>query len=96
MKMLFGAETGGRKSKLFFDPIAGNFDNGGWELGYLPNMIQLRNIIHMTEHVEEIRSLFVTTYRHGRLGLEEVEPEEMKECPFVLPVNGVHQITVSF
>ncbi len=84
------------KVNCFFDPIAGNFDNGGWELGYLPNMIQLRNIIHMTEHVEEIRSLFVTTYRHGRLGLEEVEPEEMKECPFVLPVNGVHQITVSF
>lgn len=80
----------------FFDPIQGNFDKLGWEMGTLPNMIQIRNTIHLVNGVEEIKSLFVTAYKHGTSGLEEVELERVKNCPYVLPVSGVHQISVDY
>lgn len=78
----------------FFEPIQGNFDKLGWETGTLPNMIQIRNIIHLVNGVEEIKSLFVTAYQNGTSGLEEVELERVKNCPYVLPVSGEHQISV--
>lgn len=84
------------KLNQFFDPLSGNFDREGWEMGYLPTMIQLRNLIHMTEHVEEIQSIFVTSYRWGKNGMEEIELEQVKECPFVLPMNGTHHISITY
>ena len=78
----------------FFHPIQGNFNGIGWEVGTLPNSIQIRNIIHLTKDVEEIKSLFVTAYRHGKSGLEEIELEELRACPYILPVSGEHQVNI--
>lgn len=80
----------------FFDPIAGNLNQTGWEMGYLPSMLKLRNLLHLTEHVEEIQSIFITVYQAGSNGLEEVELEDVKDCPFVLPMNGTHQISIQY
>ena len=84
------------KIQQFFDPINGNFDQEGWEVGYLPTQMQIRNVIHVVPHVEEVNSMFVTAFRHGGAGMEEIELEEAMKCPYVLPVSGVHQVTVEY
>lgn len=80
----------------FFDPVTGNFDHTGWEVGYLPNQMQIRNIIHMVPDVDEVKSLFVTAFRHGGTGLEEIELEDAGKCPYVLPVSGGQEVTVEY
>ncbi len=82
------------KMDTFFHPIKGNFDHAGWTVGMLPNAIQTRNMIHLVKGVEEINSLFLTAYRNGTSGFVEVDLEEMKQNPYVLPVSGKHQVNV--
>lgn len=79
---------------LFFDPLEGNVDHKGWEMGNLPKLTQLQNLLYLIDHVVEIRSLLIQFYRIGRNGYEEVTKEEMEQCPFTLPVNGTHQISI--
>ncbi|SET16260.1 baseplate J/gp47 family protein [[Clostridium] polysaccharolyticum] len=84
------------KLNSFLDPVMGNVDHKGWEMGTLPNMMQIRNLLHMTKHVEEVQSLFITVYRLGSNGIEEVDLEEMRKNPFVVPTSGTHQISIQF
>lgn len=80
----------------FFDPLEGNVDHQGWEMGTLPKKIQLQNMLFMIEHVTEIKNLLVRFYRIGSTGYEEVTMEEMEQCPFTLPVSGTHHISIEY
>ena len=80
----------------FLDPAQGNFDQEGWEMGCLPNMLQVRNLIHMNGKIEEIQSVYLKAYRAGAKGMEEVDLEQVREHPFVLPRSGTHKISITY
>lgn len=82
--------------RQFLDPAKGGFDQDGWEMGCLPNMNQVRNVIHMNGKIEEIQSVFLRAYRAGAKGMEEVDLEQVKAHPFALPTNGVHKISIIY
>lgn len=78
----------------FLNPITGNFDGKGWEVGTLPGRSQLESLLKHISEVEDIRNLIITgVIRNGSIKTE-VRLEDMEQCPYVLPEAGRHRITV--
>lgn len=76
----------------FLDPINGNFDGKGWEIGVLPERFQLETLIRSTEGIEGLNRLVILARRLKRSGCPSVEYEKVRGEAFVLPVNGTHGI----
>jgi hypothetical protein len=78
----------------FLNPISGNFKKSGWKVGSLPSRSQIDMVLKNTEEVREVLNLMITgCIRNGREAVE-VNPEDMRQCPYVLPVSGTHRIRV--
>lgn len=78
----------------FLNPITGNFDGRGWDVGKLPGRSQLESLLKNIDEVEDIRNLIITgVVRKGNLKTE-VRLEDMEQFPYVLPNAGKHRITV--
>ncbi|MBR7057698.1 MAG: hypothetical protein IKI35_03125 [Stomatobaculum sp.] len=76
----------------FLDPIRGNFNGKGWEIGELPERFQLESLIRSTEGIEGLNRLVVLAKRLKRSGCPSVDFEKVRQEAFVLPVNGTHGI----
>lgn len=74
----------------FLDPLSGNFDRKGYEIGTLPNHMQIRNAVNLVEGILAIRELFVTISSDG----EEIEFTGNPKADFMLPVSGNHEISI--
>ncbi len=79
------------KLTRFLDPVTGNFDGGGWEIGQLPERSQLEALIRSDEDVESLRRCTVFTRIVNRTGSPAVSYDEIRNMPFVLPIGGVHR-----
>ena len=75
----------------FLDPVTGNFDGRGWEIGRLPERYQMETLIRSAEGIESLRRCTVFARLVSRTGSPAVSYEEMKNMPFVLPLGGRHQ-----
>lgn len=78
----------------FLNPITGNFDGKGWEIGTLPGRNQLESLLKNIDEVEDIRNLIITGVIRKENLRTEIRPEDMGHCPYVLPKTGEHRITV--
>lgn len=80
--------------KKFLDPISGNFTGSGFEAGMLPDRGKIETVIKTVPSVKEIRNLIVlgTMFRGGEK--IEINPEEMWQYPYAIPINGKHRIFV--
>lgn len=78
----------------FLNPINGNFLEKGWQVGTLPDRNQIDMVLKNAEEVKEVRNLIITGCIRNGQETVEVNPEEMGQCPYVLPVSGAHRITV--
>ncbi len=81
-----------KKIADFLDPIRGNFDGNGWEIGTLPERFQLESLIRSTEGIEALSRLVVLARLVKRPGCPSVGFEQIRNAPFVLPVSGTHTI----
>lgn len=78
----------------FLNPIRGNFQGDGWKVGSLPSRSQIDMVLKNTKEVKEVLSLMITgCIRNGQEAVE-VNPEDMRQSPYVLPVSGAHKIGV--
>lgn len=78
----------------FLNPLNGNFKKNGWKVGSLPSRSQIDMVLKNTEEVKEVLNLMITgCIRNGR-DAAEVDPEDIRQCPYVLPVSGTHRIRV--
>lgn len=78
----------------FLDPVAGNFDSGGWAIGTLPDRLQLETVIKGTEGLGTLKSFVAFAFLRNEPGRPEVELEEIRKHPYVLPVSGHHTIRI--
>lgn len=83
-----------KKLEEFLNPISGNFNGNGFDVGILPNRNQIETVIKGIPSVKEIRNLVISgnIYKGGEI--IEINMEEMKKYPYALPVNGNHRIFV--
>ncbi|MEG1585144.1 MAG: hypothetical protein RR361_08845, partial [Anaerovorax sp.] len=60
-----------KRLAAFIDPIGGNFDGKGWEIGSIPNSTQILNCLKDIPSVLFIRNVFVSAYTEGKHGRSE-------------------------
>ncbi len=80
------------KLSNFINANRGNLNKEGWQIGSLPNVIQISNMIKKVSGVEEINTLYIKKYK--RKGIQWQEIEELDD-PFVLPSSGNHEVAVT-
>lgn len=79
----------------FLDPICGNFNKHGWEIGKIPNEIQINNAIKGISGILFVRNVRMATYIQSRQGWVEVDRASAQESPFGVALSGEHQIIIS-
>lgn len=82
------------KLENFIDPLTGNFDGGGWEIGTLPNSFQLKNAISDVQGLLYIKNIYVSAFCNDNGTVAEVDLEKIRQSRYILPVNGEHDIVI--
>ncbi len=83
-----------QRIRQFLDPVSGNFDGCGWEIGTLPDRVQMETVIRSVEGLLELKSLVVFIHLINEPKRQRAQLEEVKKHFYVLPVSGEHQILV--
>lgn len=80
-----------RQLNIFLNPMTGNFDGQGWEIGMAPKREQIRNAIRRCQSVEAVKKLVVKAYCNRGREIQEIDLEgNIPE--YVVVVNGSHHI----
>lgn len=78
----------------FLNPLTGNFDHKGWQIGVLPNTVQLTNAINTIPGLRYVKKLFVTACRKENARVTEVDLEKAGKSRYVLPMSGEHDVVI--
>ena len=84
-----------RRLAEFLDPITGNFNGQGWEIGQLPGRELIYNSIKTVKNIKWIRGLHLFTYVVTEKGRQAVEFGEIRRDPFTVPVCGEPEINLT-
>lgn len=87
-------EAIGKALEEFLDPVTGNFDRRGWQIGTLPDRLQMETVIKKVPGLLGLKSLVAFGRLPGEPGRPEVDLEEIRRHPYVLPFGGCHQIRI--
>lgn len=79
----------------FLNPIAGNFNGQGWEIGQLPGRELIYNSIKTIKNIKWIKSLHVFAYTATENGRQAVEFNEARRDVFAVPVFGEPKINLT-
>lgn len=78
----------------FFDPLTGNYHGQGWDIGQLPNNIQIKNALSNIPELLNVRNIYISAFAGNSKGRREVDVEQMRRNRYVLPVGGTHEIVI--
>lgn len=81
--------------KRFLDPIHGNFNGQGWEIGKLPVKEQIYNYIKRTEGVKRVKSVHLFARMVTEKGKQDVELGRLVQHNFLVPVFGQPDINLT-
>ena len=79
----------------FLNPITGNFNGQGWDIGQIPSRELIYNSIKTIKNIKWVRALHVFHCMVTDRGLQPVEPREIRKDAFAVPVFGEPEITLS-
>lgn len=79
----------------FLDPIEGNFDGSGWNIGQLPRKEIIYNYIKNVKDIKWIRGINLFTKIVTEEGKKEVDFDKIKDSYFAVPVFGEPEINIS-
>lgn len=82
------------KLEEFLDPVHGNFNRKGWEIGTLPNRMQIETMIKNVKRIRELKSCVAFASFSSQPGRPEIDFDKAGSFPYVLPISGRHQIHV--
>ena len=83
-----------KKIADFLNPATGNYRNKGWEIGSIPNETQILNALKEVKDIYYIEGLRLDAKRRNKGGTVEVDLERAARLPYVLPLNGKHEVIV--
>ncbi len=84
-----------RRLAEFLDPITGNFNGQGWEIGQLPGRELIYNSIKTIKHIKWIKGLHTFTYVVTEQGRQAVEFDQIRQDAFTVPVCGEPEINLT-
>lgn len=79
----------------FLDISTGNFNNTGWEIGELPNSLQILNAIKDVRGVSFIKNISVNSYINIDSEIYDVDINNLKGKEFSLAFSGKHDIVMT-
>ena len=68
----------------FLNPVTGNYDRNGWEIGTIPNVTQVLNTLKNIDGIHYIENIRLSATRVGQRGIVEVDLEKISQ-KFPLP-----------
>lgn len=78
----------------FLDALTGNFDGTGWEIGILPNNLQIRNAISDIKGLTYIKNVYMSAFLGEGANAAEVDLDMIRRRKYILPISGEHDIVV--
>lgn len=84
-----------RRLNAFLNPLTGNFDGKGWEMGQIPNDTQLRNCLSGAPGVKYLKQVTSAVFVETGFGRTEVNPESLRDWVFALPRSGQHELIIT-
>ena len=79
----------------FLDPVTGNYDKKGWDIGRIPNEIQISNAIKGISNLHYIKDLRMSAFMQSCQGWIEADLESAEQKRFAVALNGNHQILIT-
>lgn len=93
--MMFALRRGIEESlDAFLDPVCGNFDGQGWEIGSFPDQTQLETRIKGVPGLLLLKRCMVFACLENGPGKPRVDLVQLGEFPYVLPIGGSYEIQV--
>ena len=65
-----------------------------WEIGAMPNTIQIQNEIQDISGILYIRNVMMSVFTEGAGGMEEVDMAKIRKHRYILPRGGEHEIVI--
>jgi uncharacterized phage protein gp47/JayE len=84
-----------KKINDFLDINSGNFNNTGWDIGVMPNSVQILNAIKDTKGVSFVKNISVTPYININSEMYDVDINNLKGREFSLVFSGKHDIIMT-
>lgn len=78
----------------FLDPAEGNFYGQGWEIGELPNAVELLNALQGIAGVVAVSRLQIGASVSVNSEKKDIDIQSMEQYLFAVPVNGRHEIEI--
>ncbi len=79
----------------FLNPLTGNFNGKGWEVGIIPNDTQMRNCLNSVPGIRFLKQVSATAFLETGFGRTEVDLETIGNRPFILPKSGKHTVLIT-
>ena len=79
----------------FLDPITGNFNRQGWEIGRVPNEVQIANAVKGIPGIRYMKELRLSAFIQSREGWIEVDRDSSDLRRFAVALGGSHQIFIT-
>lgn len=79
----------------FIDPMDGNFNGEGWQIGEIPKRTQILNSLRNIKGIKRIKSLVIVASVNYKGVEKEIDIEENSKKIYAMPLNGKHNIHVS-
>ncbi|MEG2144720.1 MAG: hypothetical protein RRY40_05260, partial [Oscillospiraceae bacterium] len=76
----------------FLNPISGGFSGKGWEIGNIPNRVQILSVIRSVCPGSRVENLCVTGRIYGEHGVSEYDLQMKNVLPQAICVSGKHHI----
>lgn len=78
----------------FIDPIKGNFNGYGWEIGEFPARTQILNSLKNIKRIRKVSSIILSATMDCEGIKEDIDLDTFKKRIYSMPVNGKHSIRV--
>ena len=74
---------------------SGREGSNSWMLGRIPNEQQIRSALLRIKNIEFIRSINISAFISMAGGFAETDIDRVKSLPYILPVSGENDISIS-
>ena len=83
-----------RELRKYLDPVKGNYNNIGWNIGQVPNEVQLHNFLKRIDNVKQVKQILVSYIQITNGIKKEIDIDRIKDKDFVVPLPGINKINI--
>lgn len=79
----------------FINPMTGNFNGEGWEIGQLPEVNQILNCLKDIKKIKKVNNIIISASIKDKGIEKDIDINSFKKKIYCLPISGKHKINVS-